>query len=101
MTVKLLVLYTQPDDHAEFDAHYHGAHRPLVQQIPGLLAFETGVLRPLDGGEQTFYRAAELTFADEASMRAALSTAEGGAAAEDYGRIAPPGSRMLTVIVDG
>jgi uncharacterized protein (TIGR02118 family) len=101
MTVKLVVLYTQPDDHADFDAHYHGAHRPLVQSLPGLQAFATGTISPLDGGEETYYRYAELTFADEAAMRAAFGSAEGDAAGQDYGRIAPPGSRMLTVVIDG
>jgi hypothetical protein len=30
MTVKLVVLYTQPDDPAAFEEHYLGVHMPLV-----------------------------------------------------------------------
>ncbi len=40
MTVKLVVLYTQPDDPDAFDEHYLGVHGPLVEKIPGLLRWE-------------------------------------------------------------
>jgi uncharacterized protein (TIGR02118 family) len=36
MTVKLVALYTQPDDVDGFDDHYLGVHGPLVEQLPGL-----------------------------------------------------------------
>jgi len=101
MTVKLVVLYTQPDDPAAFDEHYLGVHMPLAVSIPGLQRAETGKLPvALDGGEQTYYRMAELYFADQAAMDAAFGSAEGAATAEDYGQIAPPGSRMLIEVLD-
>lgn len=101
MTVKLVVLYTQPDDHAAFDEHYNGVHAALVHKIPGLQRFETGTLTAaLDGGERTYYRIAELYFADQAAMDAAFASAEGRATAQDYGKIAPPGSRMFVEIVE-
>jgi uncharacterized protein (TIGR02118 family) len=101
MTVKLVVLYTQPADPAEFDDHYLGVHMPLVAKVPGLLRAETGtVTAALDGGEQTYYRIAELYFADQAAMGAALGSPEGGETAQDYGRIAPPGSRLLVEVLD-
>ena len=90
MTVKLVVLYTQPDDPAAFDEHYFGVHMPLVAKLPNLQRTETGkVAMALDGGELTYYRLTELYFA-----------AEGGATAADYGQIAPPGSRMYVQVVD-
>jgi len=101
MTVKLVVLYTQPDDPAAFDEHYLGVHMPLVAKIPGLERAETGKFTAaLDGGEQTFYRVAELYFADEQTMGAAFGSPEGAATAEDYGKIAPTGSRMLVEVLD-
>ena len=36
MTVKVVVMYTQPADPASFDEHYFGVHMPLVQALPGL-----------------------------------------------------------------
>jgi len=35
MTVRLVVLYTQPADPAAFDEHYLGIHAPLAEKIPG------------------------------------------------------------------
>jgi uncharacterized protein (TIGR02118 family) len=101
MTVKLVVLYTQPDDPAAFDEHYLGVHMPLAEKIPGLQRAETGkFVMALDGGEQTFYRSAELYFADQAALDAAFGSPEGGATAQDYGQIAPPGSRMFIEVLD-
>ena len=42
VTVKLMVLYTQPSDPEAFDRHYFGTHMPLVNAIPGLQRAETG-----------------------------------------------------------
>jgi uncharacterized protein (TIGR02118 family) len=101
MTVKLVVLYTQPEDKSAFDEHYLGVHVPLVAKVPGLQRAETSTFSvALDGGEQTYHRMAELYFADQDAMNAAFGSPEGAATAADYGQIAPPGSRMFVVTVD-
>lgn len=101
MTVKLVVLYTQPEDKNAFDEHYLGVHMPLAVQIPGLERAETCTLAAaLDGGEHTYHRMAELYFADQAALEAAFGSPEGAATAADYGQIAPPGSRMFVAAVD-
>jgi uncharacterized protein (TIGR02118 family) len=101
VTVKLVVLYTKPSDPEAFDAHYLGTIVPLVSAIPGLQRAETGWIdAALDGGEQPYYRIAELYFADQAALQAALASDEGRATAADYQKIAPPGSRMFTEILD-
>lgn len=101
MTVKLVVLYTQPDDAEAFDEHYLGKHGPLVDSVPGLERWEGAkFVAAADDGEQTYHRIAELYFTDEAAMQAALASDEGKATAGDYQRIAPPGSRMLVAAVD-
>jgi uncharacterized protein (TIGR02118 family) len=102
MTIKLVVLYTQPDDPAAFDEHYFGVHMPLVAKLPGLERTETAkITTALDGGEQTYYRITALYFPDQDAMGAAFGSPEGAATAEDYGQIAPPGSRMLIGVLDG
>jgi len=101
VTVKLVVLYTQPSDPEAFDRHYLGTHVPLVDAIPGLERAETGqITTALDGGEQTFYRVAELYFADQAALQSAFGSEEGRATAADYQEIAPPGSRMFIEVLD-
>jgi uncharacterized protein (TIGR02118 family) len=101
MTVKLVVLYTQPEDAERFDAHYLGIHGPLVEKIPGLLRWEGArIVGAPDGGDQTYHRVAELYFTDPAALQAALATEQGKATAGDYQQIAPAGSRMFVAAVD-
>jgi uncharacterized protein (TIGR02118 family) len=101
MTVKLVVMYTHPDDADAFEQHYTGTHMRLVDQLPGLQRTETGkVGAAIDGGEKTYHRITELYFADDAALQAAFGCAEGQATAADYQQIAPPGSRMFVVPVD-
>jgi len=101
MTVKLVVLYTQPDDPDVFEHQYAHTHMPLVHKIPGLQRAEAGrFIAEADGGEATFYRIASLYFADRAALDQALATEEAQAAAADYQKIAPPRSRMLVEDVD-
>jgi uncharacterized protein (TIGR02118 family) len=101
MTVKLVVMYTRPADTEAFDQHYRSVHAPLVAKLPGLQRFESGTFTSaLDGGEVSFYRVAELYFADPASMQTAFGTAEGKATSDDYQQIAPPGSRMFVEVLD-
>jgi uncharacterized protein (TIGR02118 family) len=101
MTVKLVVLYTQPDDADAFDQHYAGTHMPLVDKIPGLERTETGKIgAAIDGGDKTYYRITELYFAAQAALQAGFGSDEGMATAGDYQKIAPAGSRMFVVPVD-
>jgi uncharacterized protein (TIGR02118 family) len=101
MTVKLVVLYTHPDDADAFERHCADIHMPLVDKVPGLLRTETGKVRAaLDGGEKIYHRITELYFADQAAMQAGFGSAEGKATSSDYAKIAPPGSRMFVVPVD-
>jgi uncharacterized protein (TIGR02118 family) len=101
MTVKLIVLYTHPEDAAAFDEHYLAVHMPLAGQLPGIKRAETGrISSALDGGEQTYYRIAEFYFADEKALGAAFASDEGKATAADYQKIAPPGSRMFVEALD-
>ncbi len=54
MTVKLVVLYTHPDDADAFDRHYLDVHMPLVSKVPGLQRTETGrIVAAADSGELT------------------------------------------------
>jgi uncharacterized protein (TIGR02118 family) len=102
MTVKLVVLYTQPDDPDGFDEHYLGVHAPLVEAVPGLQRFEGArLVAAADGGEQTYFRIAELYFADQSALESALGSSEGKATAADFQKIAPPGSRMFIADLDG
>lgn len=101
MAVKLVVLYTQPEDVAAFDDHYVNQHMPLVADVPGLVKAETSkfVAAP-DGGEQTYFRMAELYFDSLDDLQSGLASEAGAATAKDYRRIAPEGSRMFIAQLD-
>jgi uncharacterized protein (TIGR02118 family) len=95
MTVKLVVLYTHPDDPAAFDNHYRDTHLPLAEAIPGLLRWEVARFgAAVDGSAAPYYQIAELYFEDQAAIGAAFGSDEGKATAADYGQIAPAGSQM-------
>jgi uncharacterized protein (TIGR02118 family) len=101
MTVKLVVLFTHPDDPDAFDRHYFATHMPLVNRIPGLERVETArFVAAADSGEQTYYRVTELYVADQGAVGAAFGSDEGKAATADYQNIAPPGSRMFIAVLD-
>ncbi len=101
MTLKMVVLYAHPENPDEFERHYTEQHVPLVHQVPGLQAFEAGrLVAAADGGELSHYRIAQLTFADQEAFQAGMGSEQGQATAADYGKIAPPGSRLFLVEAD-
>ncbi|MGH2582832.1 MAG: EthD family reductase [Anaerolineales bacterium] len=78
---KLIALYKQPPDRAAFDKAYVDTHLPLLEKVPGLLKTEiTRFTRTLMG--DGYYLMAQMYFAEEASMKAAMKSPEMAAAGE-------------------
>jgi uncharacterized protein (TIGR02118 family) len=96
MTVKMMVLFAQPEDPAAFDQHYFGTHMPLVHAMPGLQRAETGKFST----RAPYYRAAELYFADRDALNAAFGSSQGSATTADYEQLAPEGSQILIEQLD-
>jgi uncharacterized protein (TIGR02118 family) len=95
MTVKLTVVYGTPDDAAGFDQHYHDVHMPIVERWPGVERVELAKVAGGPGGSPSPYHLiAEIYFADEASLNAALGSDAGREAGKDFMQIAPQGSFM-------
>ena len=79
---KLVALYKQPADAAAFDKAYFETHLPLIAKLPGLQSTQvTRFTRNLLG--DSYYLMAELFFADEASLKAAMKSPEMAAAGEN------------------
>lgn len=95
MTVKLTVVYAEPEDADAFDKHYFEVHVPLVDSLPGLQRTEISKVSggPM-GSPSPYHLIAELYFADEDALNTALASPEGGATGKDFGAIAPKGSFM-------
>lgn len=72
---KLVALYKQPADAAAFDKAYFETHLPLIDKVPGLQSKQvTRFTRDLMG--QGLYLMAEMHFADEAALKAAMKSPE-------------------------
>lgn len=98
---KLIALYRQPEDPEAFERHYAQIHAPIVRSIPGLarLVVNRGVAPPW-GGEPAFYLIAEMHFADEATFRHAMASAENRAAGKDLRQFAGEIVTLVTVRED-
>jgi uncharacterized protein (TIGR02118 family) len=72
--LKLVMLYTHPDDPAAFDALYERDHLPLLRTVPGLVHIEVArsVGSPLGG--PPYYLITELRFADMDTLQFALAS---------------------------
>ena len=81
--MKLIALYSHPENPQDFDAAYFDTHLPLIKKVPGLL--EVFALKPTRTlvGEKAPYMIAEMTFADKASLVAGLNSPEMANAGEN------------------
>lgn len=96
---KLTVLYPEPIDRAAFEEHYRSMHLPLCAKLPGVqeITFSLGIGEP---GEVPYYGVFQATFADEATMGAALSSPEGRAVEADVPNYATGGAIVLPFAVE-
>ncbi len=100
MAAKIVALFGQPDDPGEWDRHYEEVHLPLAAKVPGLTAQRaTRVLSTAHGSIAPYHVVGELVFDDLPALQAGLDSPEGQEAAEDYARMAPPGSMLLVAEV--
>jgi uncharacterized protein (TIGR02118 family) len=81
--VKLIALYKQPDDPADFDRQYFEMHVPLAMKMPGLVRCEVAKVTGAPAGEPPYYMTAALYFNDMAALNAAMASPEGKAAAKN------------------
>ncbi|MFD5600087.1 EthD family reductase [Leucobacter sp. NPDC058333] len=93
---KLLVLYPEPTDPAEFEAYYRETHLPLCAQLPGVLgiSFSIGI------ANAPYFAVFEARFTDEAALGAALSSPEGRAVEADVPNYATGGAEVFTFEVE-
>lgn len=100
--VKLVAVYSKPEDAEAFERHYFQTHLPIAKKMPGLVKYEiervTGSPMP---GTETPYLAAHMYFADMGTLHAAMKSEEGKAAAKDLMSFAGRYVRMFfTEVVD-
>lgn len=101
--VKLVAVYSKPEDPAAFEKHYFGTHLALAKKMPGLIRSEIErVMGSPMPGTETPYLAAHLYFKDMDALKAAMKSPEGKAAAADLMGFAGKIVRMFfTEVVEG
>jgi uncharacterized protein (TIGR02118 family) len=74
--VKLVAMFTKPDDPEAFDRAYFGEHLPLNAKTPGLRRTEVTRVTGAPRGDSPWYLVTEMYYDDEAAMRSALASPE-------------------------
>ena len=78
MPVKITISFSDPEDPEAFVSHYVDTHVPLVNDLPGLRAFEWGrALTNFDGSAPDAFWVISMTFDSEEAMHSAFASEAG------------------------
>jgi uncharacterized protein (TIGR02118 family) len=81
--VRVLVLYTKPQDELAFEKHYQEVHLPLAKRLPGLQRFTVSRNVVPTNESEPYYLIAELDWIDTAALQEAFQSSEGRAVGQD------------------
>ena len=93
--MRLVALYSQPEDPAAFDAHYRDVHGPIVNGYPNMLGMRLTKADGVGGRPATFYLMAEMQFATRADLDEALASDAGRESARDLRNFAQAGVTLF------
>jgi uncharacterized protein (TIGR02118 family) len=93
--VRLIALYSQPEDPAAFDAHYRDVHAPIVRSYPNLLSVRLTKADGVGGRPAAYYLMAEMSFATRADLDEALASEPGRESGRDLRNFAQAGVTLL------
>ena len=93
--VRLIALYSQPEDPAAFDAHYRDVHAPIVRSYPNLLSMRLTRADGVGGRPAAYYLMAEMSFATRADLDEALASDPGRESGRDLRNFAQAGVTLF------
>jgi uncharacterized protein (TIGR02118 family) len=93
--VRLIALYSQPEDPAAFDAHYRDIHAPIVQRYPNLVSVRLTKADGIGGRPPAYYLMAEMSFASRADLDDALASDAGRESGRDLRNFAGAGVTLF------
>lgn len=93
--MRLVALYSQPEDPAAFDAHYRDVHGPIVNRYPNMLGMRLTKADGVGGRPAAFYLMAEMQFATRADLDEALASDAGRESARDLRNFAQAGVTLF------
>ena len=93
--VRLVALYSQPEDPAAFDAHYRDVHAPIVRRYPNLVSMRLTKADGVGGRPAAYYLMAEMSFATRADLDEALASEPGRESGRDLRNFAGAGVTLF------
>jgi uncharacterized protein (TIGR02118 family) len=93
--VRLIALYSTPDDPAAFDEHYRSVHAPIVARYPGIREVRATRLAGLGDQPPAHYLMAEMAFDSRADLDAALASDAGRESGRDLRNFAQAGVTLF------
>jgi uncharacterized protein (TIGR02118 family) len=93
--VRLIALYSQPEDPDAFDAHYRDVHARIVARYPNLRG--TRLTKPdgVGGRPPAYYLMAEMSFDSRADLEEALASEAGRESGRDLRNFAAAGVTLF------
>ena len=95
--VRLIALYSPPEDPAAFDAHYRDTHEPIVRRYPNLRALRLSRADGIGGRAPAFYAMAEMSFDSRTDLDEALASDAGRESGRDLRNFAQAGATLFIV----
>jgi len=93
--VRLVALFSQPDDPLAFDAHYRDVHAPMVRRYPKLRDLRITKAGGLGDRPAPFYLMAEMTFDSRPDLDEALASDAGRESGRDLRTFAQAGVALF------
>jgi uncharacterized protein (TIGR02118 family) len=93
--VRLIALYSPPEDPAAFDAHYRDVHAPIVSRYPNLVGMRLTRADGVGGRPAAFYLMAEMSFKSRADLDEALASDAGRESGRDLRNFAQAGVTLF------
>jgi uncharacterized protein (TIGR02118 family) len=93
--VRLVALYSQPEDPAAFDTHYRDVHAPIVHRYPNLVSMRLTKADGVGGRPAVYYLMAEMNFASRADLDDALASDAGRESGRDLRNFAQAGVTLF------
>jgi uncharacterized protein (TIGR02118 family) len=93
--VRLIALYSPPEDPAAFDAHYRDVHAPIVRRYPKLRDLRLTWTDGVGDRPPAFHLLAEMRFDSRADLDEALASEPGRESGRDLRNFAAAGVTLL------
>ena len=93
--VRLIALYSQPDDPDAFDAHYRDIHAPIVRRYPKLRDMRLTKADGIGGRPPAYYLMTEMSFDGRDDLDEALASDAGRESGRDLRNFAAAGVTLF------